>query len=434
MQTFYEATAAPLNLPPAVGSHVARVVIIGGGYAGLSTAMSLMERQTRGVMVLEADTIGHGASGRNGGFVFGGFSLDCAKLVQQQGAARAKVLYGLTLDAVARIRQRIATHQMDCDANPSGVLLAHWFKDEHTLRALQQFMRDTMGADWRWLGREELRSQLLTERYHCALHEPNAFHFHPLKYARGEARALVQSGMAVHEHSRVTHITPQGAGWRIRTAQAHIDCEHVVVCCGGYIETLYPALARAILPIATYVMATEPLGVRLQSAMRTGAAVYDTRFAFDYYRPLADTRLLWGGRISIRDRTPDQVKALLLRDLLRVYPQLEGVGISHAWSGLMSYARHQMPQIGQLPRTGHARSGKASPGNGLWYAMGFGGHGVAPTTLAGELLAKAVRGEESIPDAFKSYGLPRTWGLAGRLAAQATYWWMQGRDAWRARA
>src|SRR3990167_6187706 len=114
--------------------------------------------------------------------------------------------------------------------------------------------------------------------------------------------------------------------------------------------------------------------------MRTQAAVYDTRFAFDYYRPLADTRLLWGGRISIQDRTPGQVQRLLRADLVRVYPQLADVKISHAWSGLMSYARHKMPQIGRLP-------------NGLWYAMGFGGHGVAPTTLAGEVLAQALTGE-----------------------------------------
>ncbi|MEI8299234.1 MAG: FAD-dependent oxidoreductase, partial [Pseudomonadota bacterium] len=123
-------------------------------------------------------------------------------------------------------------------------------------------------------------------------------------------------------------------------------------------------------------------------------------------------------RISIRDRSPQQVQRLLGADIARVYPQLAGVGISHAWSGLMSYARHKMPQIGRLP-------------NGLWYAMGFGGHGVAPTTLAGEVLAAALRGESPIPSGFSHYGLARTFGPLGRLAAQATYSWMQLRDAWR---
>jgi glycine/D-amino acid oxidase-like deaminating enzyme len=197
-----------------------------------------------------------------------------------------------------------------------------------------------------------------------------------------------------------------------------VRCRHVVVCCGGYIGSLYRPLARAMMPIATYVMATEPLGERLRSAMRTDAAVLDTRFAFDYYRPLADTRLLWGGRISIRERSPRDVQRLLTADLLRVYPQLRGVQISHAWSGLMSYASHKMPQIGRLP-------------NGLWYASGFGGHGVAPTTMAGEVLAQAISGEAALPSALARFALPPTFGPLGKMAAQFTYWWMQTLDALR---
>jgi glycine/D-amino acid oxidase-like deaminating enzyme len=422
MQTYYQATADPgLCFAPAQGSQEADIVIIGGGYAGLATAISLMERGARGVALLEAQTIGFGASGRNGGFVFGGFSLGNAVLLRQLGAPAAQGLYRLTLEAVQRIRQRIDRHTIVCDAQYSGVLLANWFRDERVLRDLQQFMHREFEVDWQWLGREETRAELRSARYHSALRESNAFHFHPLKYAQGEARALQLGGVAVHEQTRVTAITPDGAGWRVGTAQSQWRCRQVVVCCGGYIGALYRPLARAIMPIATYVMTTEPLGEqRLRSAMRTQAAVYDTRFAFDYYRPLADTRILWGGRISIRDLAPPQVQRLLLRDLLRVYPQLEGVKVSHAWSGLMSYARHQMPQIGRLP-------------NGLWYAMGFGGHGVAPTTLAGEVLAQALTGEAAIPAGFQAYGLPATFGPLGRAAAQASYWWAQWRDALRER-
>ena len=422
MQTYYQATADPgLRFAPAQGPQEADIVIIGAGYAGLATAISLMERGVRGVALLEAQSIGFGASGRNGGFVFGGFSLGNAALLRQLGAPAAQGLYRLTLEAVQRIRQRIERYSIACDAQYSGVLLANWFRNERALRDLQQFMRQAFEVDWQWLGRDEARAELQSTRYHSALREPNAFHFHPLKYAQGEARALQLGGVAVHEQSRVTAITPDGAGWRVGTDQAQWRCRQVVVCCGGYIGALYRPLARAIMPIATYVMTTEPLGEqRLRSAMRTQAAVYDTRFAFDYYRPLADTRILWGGRISIRDLTPPQVQRLLLRDLLRVYPQLDGVKVSHAWSGLMSYARHQMPQIGRLP-------------NGLWYAMGFGGHGVAPTTLAGEVLAQALTGEATIPAGFQAYGLPATFGPLGRAAAQASYWWAQWRDALRER-
>ncbi|MED5621645.1 NAD(P)/FAD-dependent oxidoreductase [Ideonella sp. BN130291] len=419
MPSFYHATAdTTLRFAPLSGPADARVAIIGGGFAGLATAMSLVERGVRDIVLLEAETIGHGASGRNGGFVFGGFSLDNADLVRQVGAAEARRLYGLTLDAVERIRQRIQRHAIDCDAVYSGVLLANWFADDRPLRALQQFMHEQFQVDWRWLPREETRSLLLTERYHAALHEPNAFHFHPLKYAQGLARVLREAGVRLHEGTRVNGIVADGAGWRVSTPSGHVACEHAVVACGGYIGQLFKPLSRAIMPIATYVMTTEPLGGRLASAMRTTAAVYDTRFAFDYYRPLPDTRLLWGGRISIRDRSPQAVAQLLTRDLLRVYPQLQGVQVQHAWSGLMSYARHKMPQIGRLPR-------------GPWYAMGFGGHGVGPTTLAGEVLAQALTGEAAMPAGFGHYGLPSTLGPLGLAAAQATYWWLQLRDALR---
>jgi gamma-glutamylputrescine oxidase len=171
-------------------------------------------------------------------------------------------------------------------------------------------------------------------------------------------------------------------------------------------------------------MVTEPLGARRDAFIPTRAAIYDTRFAFDYYRMLADTRLLWGGRIAVRDRRPDEVAAFLKQDLLRVYPALADVKVDFAWSGLMSYARHKMPQIGRLA-TGDAA--------GAWHAISFGGHGVAPTTVAGEVLAAAIAEASPVPEFFAPYGLARTWGPLGLAAAQATYSWAEARDWWRAR-
>jgi gamma-glutamylputrescine oxidase len=156
-------------------------------------------------------------------------------------------------------------------------------------------------------------------------------------------------------------------------------------------------------------MATEPLGERLADALRTQAAVYDTRFAFDYYRPLPDTRLLWGGRISVLDRSPDAVRRLLLGDLLRVFPQLRGIRVESAWSGLMSYARHEMPQVGVLEP-------------GLWYAQAFGGHGVAPTTFAGEVLAAAIAEGDERWKQFGPYGLVSAFKPLAYLGAQLSYW------------
>jgi gamma-glutamylputrescine oxidase len=417
--TYYETTVDRGDGFAALqGTHDADVAIVGGGFAGLATAFGLLERgAARGCLVLEGERIGHGASGRNGGFVFGGFSLDNAELLRQLGAQEARSLYLRTLDAVDLIRARIERHGIHCDAVHAGALLADWFGDDEPLRRVQRLMHDAFGVDWRWLPRDEVRALLRTERYHGALHEPHGFHFNPLKYALGEARVLQDAGVGVHERSRVRTMTPDGAGWRLELDGATVRCRTVVVCCGGYLEGLVPALARAVMPIATYVMTTEPLGPRLHDAMRTQAAVYDTRFAFDYYRPLPDTRLLWGGRISVRDRTPAEVQRLLTADLEQVYPQLRGVRIEHAWSGLMSYARHKMPQVGRLS-------------DGRWYAMGFGGHGVAPTTLAGEVVAAALAGDAPIPAGLASYGLRSTFGPLGRAAAQASYWWYQAKDAW----
>jgi gamma-glutamylputrescine oxidase len=414
-QSYYRATTNATDYPALQGKHDAAVCIVGGGFAGLATAMSLMERGETNIVLLEGDSIGYGASGRNGGFVFGGFSLGERSVVDTVGIEEGRKLYQMTLDAVEQIRRRIDRYGIDCDARHGGIYLANWFDDDNILEQQQRFMADTLGVEWERVSRADLAEKLTSERYFGALYEKNAFHFHPLKYAQGLARALVAGGVKVHETSRVTSLTPDGQGWRVETSSGEVMARDVVICCGGYIEKLYPKLASAILPIATYVMVTEPLNERLPTAMRTDAAVYDTRFAFDYYRPLADSRILWGGRISIRDRSPQDVAHLLYHDMLKVYPQLEGTKVDYAWSGMMSYGRHKMPQLGRLPE-------------GLWYGMGFGGHGVGPTTLAGDVLAAAMRGEGAELARFGPWGLPTTGGPAGLLAAQLTYWYYEMRD------
>jgi glycine/D-amino acid oxidase-like deaminating enzyme len=414
-QSYYRATAEATAYAPLSGAAEAQVCIIGGGFAGLATAMALMERGQTDVVVLEAEQVGFGASGRNGGFVFGGYSLGERSLVDTVGPEAGRKLYRLTLDAVEQIRRRIERHGIECDARHAGIYLANWFDDARILDEQQRFMQDSLGVEWKRVGRAEMAEKLASDRYFGGLFEENAFHFHPLKYAQGLARALAQAGVRVHENSRVAQIAKDGAGWRVATADGTVRAQEVVICCGGYIERLYPKLGGAILPIATYVMVTEPLGPRLQAAMRTDAAVYDTRFAFDYYRPLADTRILWGGRISIFDRSPGAVARLLYHDMLKVYPQLAGTRIDYAWSGMMSYGRHKMPQLGRLPE-------------GLWYGMGFGGHGVGPTTLAGDVLAAAISGDGVALDRFAPWGLPTTGGPAGLVAAQLTYWYYELRD------
>ena len=416
--TYYQSTAACHAYPALNADLSCDICIIGAGYAGLSAAAGLVERGNTQIVIIESEQVGYGASGRNGGFVFGGFSLGNQALLSCLGATRARQLYRLTLDAVELIRRRINRYAIDCDKNESGVLLANWFDDDRILQRHQNLMRTQFGVDWTHWSREQTREHLHTDRYFGALHETNAFHFHPLKYAQGLAAALAAQGVQLYEQSRAVKIDSRGPEKIVHTARGKIRAQHVIVCCGGYIEALLPALSRSVLPVTTFVMSTEPLGDRLSAALSTSAAVYDTRYAFDYYRPLGDTRLLWGGRISIFNPHPERIAKRLYQDMLKVYPQLAGIKVEHAWSGRMSYARHQMPQIGQL-------------NDAIWYAMGFGGHGISTTTLAGETIAQAIVHQQKLPDGLEQFGLPASFGAIGLLAAQCTYWYYELRDSWR---
>ncbi len=417
--TWYAASARPWQeLASASGARSAKVVVVGGGFAGVATALGLAERGIRDVVLLEAESIGHGASGRNGGFVFGGYSLGEEDLLTRLGPERARRAYRRTVDAVRLIRSRIARYGIDCDPVDEGVLWTNWFRDPAVLARRAEVLERHYGVRWEPVARDALAAMLATRRYHGALLERDAFHVHPLEYLRGATRVASSMGVMVHENSPVASLERRGSTWWVRTDAATIDAEHVVLCCGGHLAGLVTRVDRSILPIATYVMTTEPLGQRLTEEVFTGtrAAVYDTRFAFDYYRPLPDTRLLWGGRISIFDRSPRVVARLLKRDLLRVFPQLADVRIDHAWSGLMGYPVHQMPQLCQIER-------------GLWSGQGFGGHGFATTTAAGEVLAAAIAEGDGAIDDYAPFGLDSARKPLGFLGAQATYWWFEARDA-----
>jgi gamma-glutamylputrescine oxidase len=419
--SYYRATAMPYApYAPLEGTTEARVVVVGGGFAGLNTSLGLAERGVRDVLLLEREQIGHGASGRNGGFVFAGFSLGEQALLEQLGEARARALFQRTIEGVHRIRRRIADYAIACDAVDEGVIWANWFRDPGVLRARQQLLAGHYGVDWEWLPEAELRERIHSTRYHDGLFERDALHLHPLNYAIGLAAAAAGQGVRIHESSGVRHLQRVGDRWRVRTASGEVLAEQVVLACGGYLAGLERRIDRAVLPIATYVMVTEPLGDRLADCLATRAAIYDTRFAFDYYRPLPDTRLLWGGRISVLDRSAHAVQRLLRRDLLRVFPQLKQVRIDYAWSGLMSYARHQMPQIGGRE-------------DGLWWAQAFGGHGLSSTCAAGELLAAAIAEGDPAWREFAGYGLASTHRPLGFLAAQASYWRAELQDWFKTR-
>lgn len=399
----------PARHAPLTGRADASTVIVGGGFAGLNTALGLLARGERDIILLEAEQIGFGASGRNGGFVFAGYSLGEQALLDKVGVDRARDLYGRTVAAVNLIRERIARLDIACDVVDGGVIWANWFRDPAVLRRRQQLLAETYDTHWQWIPAGAMHEFVHSPRYHDGLYERNAFHIDPLMYARGLAQAAARAGATIHEHSPAVRLARDGEGWIVFTAHGEVRARNVVLAAGGYLAGLDRRVDRAVLPVATYVMVTEPLGDRLKEHLRTQAAIYDTRFAFDYYRPLPDTRLLWGGRISIRDRSPRSVQRLLKRDMAKVFPAFADARVDHAWSGLMSYARHEMPQVG-----------RRAPG--LWYAQAFGGHGVAPTCAAGEALADAIVGGDERCVAYADFGLVSAHRPVGYLAAQASYY------------
>lgn len=407
-------TTAPRR-PRLEGAHQAAVCVVGAGLAGASTALGLAERG-RDVVLLEARRIGFGASGRNGGFLGAGFALNGKRMAERIGIERTKALYARSREAVALVARRVERYQIACGLRQTGHMLASWFDDRPGIEDNQAWLAATHGTVTEFWPRERLRDSYRTRRYFDGLYNPAGYQFHPLDYAIGGVRAAEANGVRAFEDSPAKGLARRGAGWRVTTPTGTVDAEHVVVACGGYIGAFAPRIGRAILPIATYVIVTEPLGSRLDEAIRVPYATSDTRFAQDYYRRLDDTRLLWGGRVSVRDAPPAAVQRFLLRDLLRVYPQLEGARVETGWGGLMSYARHRMPQVGRIE-------------SGLWYAQAFGGHGMGTTTLAGELVAGAIAdGDDGYRAIDEAFGLVWAGGPVGLAYAQMTYWAYRLRD------
>lgn len=419
IDTYYARTANGCDVrPPLDGVVEAEVCVVGGGLAGLSTALGLAERGVS-VALVEARRIAWGASGRNGGFVEAGFSNSLHSLEAQLGRDHAMRLYGLSRDAVALIRRRMETYAIECGPIIDGIIQASWFDETDGMLRERDYMARMTGDEAEFWPRDKLGEMLISNRYYDGLFNARSFQFHPLNYSLGVAAAAEGQGARIFEGSAVTGLDLDGRLKILRIGQGEIRAATVVMACGGYIDGLHRTLSAAIVPVATYVAVTEPLGERLQSAIRVPYAVHDTRFALDYYRPLHDSRILWGGRVSVRRSDPPDLADLMRGDLLKVYPQLSGIEMETAWGGLMSYAVHKMPQIGEV-----------TPG--VWYAMGFGGHGMNTTTMAGELVAGAIAEGDDRYRLFAPFGLTPTGGPIGAAAAQISYWFYGLRDALKA--
>lgn len=411
-QTWYEATAPrrEAQAPPR-GVIAADVCVVGGGLAGLTTAMEVQRRGQIAVL-LEAREIAWGASGRNGGFVGSGFALGVEEIIEQVGLRNAQALYRLSAHGTEYVRREVARLDQTIRMG-DGVIVVQRVNDPLSVRRYVDKMLGDFGEGLELLSSEQTRMLLKTERYFQGIKNPHSFLIHPLRYARALADDAQHRGVLIHENTPALEVRKVKGGFVVRTAHAEIHAPHVVHCVSSLDRRLHRATGRAILPIATYVAVTEPLE---QDAIRTRCGIGDMRRAGDYYRLISDKRILWGGRITTRVSEPARLARMLKRDMLSVFPQLGDPKIDYAWSGLMGYALHKMPLIGRAA-------------DGQWFATAFGGHGLNTTAMAGILMARAIADGDDEYRRFAAFAPKWVGGPFGRIGVQASYWHMQLRDA-----
>ena len=411
---------APLDAPPLTGREAAAIGIVGGGLAGLAVALGLAERGARPVL-LEAATFGAGASGRNGGLLSAGFTRGFESLCQKLGAAAATTLFRLSVDAVRLVERRIHAGAIACRLG-HGVLEASWFDRPDELRGFVDEQNRLFDRELQFWPRDALRRHFRSPHYWDGIYDPQARHLDPLALCRGYARLAGTAGARLFERSPVVRLErrPAGAtggagerGWRVTTRGGGVlEVDQLVLATNAARPALDRRLARGLLPVNTYIIVTEPLPASDALPIRASCAVYDNRFATGYYRLVEDDatggkRLLWGGRIGIEAAPADLVHRLRA-DLARVYPALGTVPIAQGWAGEMGFARHKMPVVAPLEPD-------------LWVTTGFAGHGLNTTTMAGELLARALLDDDASWRLAAPFGLPWTGGRLGVHAAQALY-------------
>ncbi|MGC1521657.1 MAG: FAD-binding oxidoreductase [Steroidobacteraceae bacterium] len=381
------AAVAGAHREPLSGEHRVDVVVLGGGITGCSAALHLAKRGYR-VALLEARTVGYGASGRSGGQTIFGLATSERTLVSAVGRADARRLFDLSVEALDLTRSLIAEHSIDCDYRSNHVHVA--VKPRHVTE-LQDWARE-LHEEYDYptaqlLTRDQLQAHVQSARYLGGLIDSRSGHLHPLKFTQGLARAAESAGVQIFENSQVLRYQ-EGPEVAVHTGQGTVRCAHLVLCGNAYLGAVAPSLARRILGVGTYIIATEPLGEeRVRALLPSNAAIADINWILDYFRASADHRLLFGGRVSYSAVQPPNLGQSMRKRMIRIFPTLADVKVTHAWGGYLDITMSRAPDFGRLAPN-------------VFYLQGFSGHGMALTGLAGKLVAEAVAGTAERFDVF----------------------------------
>ncbi|MBJ3762383.1 FAD-binding oxidoreductase [Maribius pontilimi] len=416
--SYYAASAAPAPPRPRLeGRHSVDVCVVGGGYSGLSTAITLLERG-HSVTLLEGARIGWGASGRNGGQIVNGLNAGLDVFERRFGKDIAARVAKLVMEGGDIIRDRVARYGIDCDLKDGNVFAAFNARHMRGLEAKRDLWASHGLDSLQMLDRAQMQDHAATELYCGGMIDTRGGHMHPLNLALGEAAAVEQLGGTIHESSPVIHAEPERARPLVRTAHGEIEARTLVLCGNAYLKGVVPGLEWRVMPVSTQMMATAPLGAEhARALMPSDTCVEDVRYILDYYRMSADHRLLFGGGSVYGGSDPRDIKRKLVAAMLKVFPSLSGTPIEHAWSGNFALSFLRVPQMGRL-------------GSSTYFAHGYSGHGVTGSHLFGRILGEAIDGDLSRFDLFSGLPwLPFPGGRTFRVPYSVLgSWWYATRD------
>jgi glycine/D-amino acid oxidase-like deaminating enzyme len=361
------------------------VAVVGGGFSGLSAARTLA-RGGASVAVLEAETMGWGASSRNGGMVLTGLKLGVETLIRKYGLERARRLYAMSLASIDTVEGLVRDEGIDCSFRRCGHLEVAW-KPAHYQGFVHaaEVMEKEFGHSVRAVPKPDMGAEIGSDLYHGALVDETSAGLNPGQYAIGLARAAARAGAAMHEKTRVLGIT-RGPGGRqvVETARGSLTADKVFIGTSGYTQRATAALQKRIIPIGSYIIATAPLPAPLAQAVSPrNRMIFDSKNFLYYFRLTPDNRMLFGGRAAFSPETPDSTRKsaeILRQGMVSVYPQLRDTQVEYVWGGTLDFAYDIMPHTGVM--------------EGLHYALGYAGHGVAFATHLGQTVAHQILGQQ----------------------------------------